>query len=134
MADKNGAEMADASRVYTSFVDPLNTQSTVVVGAGIIGCATAYYLASSGNTKPDNIHMVEASPELFASASGKAAGFVAPDCVSRPSSIISSLIASQGLCLRRLRLEHCHFGYTRNWRSSTMEAKTGATVPALALA
>lgn len=80
MANESVDDMPDASRVYTSFVDPLNTQSTVIVGAGIVGCATAYYLASSGNTKPDNIHLVEASPEFFTSASGRAAGFVAPDC------------------------------------------------------
>lgn len=79
MATAQSGDMPDASRVYSSFVDPLGAQSTVIIGAGIMGCATAYYLASSGNTKPDTIHLVEASPELFASASGKAAGFVAPD-------------------------------------------------------
>jgi glycine/D-amino acid oxidase-like deaminating enzyme len=84
MANEVGSELTGTSRVYTSFVDPLNTQSTVIVGAGIIGCATAYHLATSGNTKPDTIHLVEASSELFASASGKAAGFVAPDCMHCP--------------------------------------------------
>jgi hypothetical protein len=76
MAGTNG----NMDRVYSSFVDPLNSQSTVIIGAGIMGCASAYYLATSGNTKPDTIHLVEAAPELFASASGRAAGFIAPDC------------------------------------------------------
>lgn len=60
------------------------TQSTVIIGAGIMGCATAYYLSQSPDTKPDTIHLIEASPELFASASGRAAGFVAPDCMCLP--------------------------------------------------
>ena len=50
---------------------------TLIVGAGIIGVSTAYYL-SLHNT-PDEIHLIEASPQLFASASGNAAGFLARD-------------------------------------------------------
>lgn len=57
-------------------------ERTVIIGAGIIGCATAYYLATSGKTAPRTIHIVEASPELFASASGKAGGFCTSDCGS----------------------------------------------------
>lgn len=85
--------------------------STVILGSGIIGLSTAYYLsqlasepaadtipahdraaaaaASSSasaaapppSTPPEKheIHLVELSPELFASASGKAAGFLARD-------------------------------------------------------
>ncbi len=49
---------------------------SVIVGTGIIGVATAYYLSQS--TK-EEIHIIEASPELFASASGNAAGFLARD-------------------------------------------------------
>ena len=51
--------------------------TTVIIGGGIIGFSTAYYLSSSKNA--DDIHIVEASPELFASASGYAAGFLARD-------------------------------------------------------
>jgi len=58
----------------------VETQSnTVILGAGIIGSATAYYLSSSGQTPPNSIHIVEASPKLFASASGHAGGFLAQD-------------------------------------------------------
>ncbi|RDW66919.1 hypothetical protein BP5796_09668 [Coleophoma crateriformis] len=51
--------------------------NTVILGAGIIGVATAYYLSSSQN--PKSIHLVEPSPKLFASASGNAGGFLAAD-------------------------------------------------------
>ncbi|KAH9948427.1 nucleotide-binding domain-containing protein [Amylocystis lapponica] len=56
--------------------------STVVLGAGIIGLATAYHLAElagEDTDTPHSIHLVEPSPTLFASASGKAAGFLARD-------------------------------------------------------
>ena len=76
----DGAALEEVNRTFSSFTDNTLVQSTVIIGAGIIGCSTAYYLSHSGHTKPDNIHLVEASPELFASASGKAAGFLASDC------------------------------------------------------
>lgn len=82
MMSSPSTDPSDAKRVFSTFTNPLETQSTVIIGAGIIGCATAYYLANSGYTKPQTIHLVESSPELFASASGKAAGFCAPDCES----------------------------------------------------
>lgn len=64
----------------TSHNDAAN-ESTIIIGAGIIGCATAYYLSHSGNTEAGSIHLIEASPELFASASGKSGGFLASDCM-----------------------------------------------------
>lgn len=54
------------------------TDSTVILGAGIIGVATAFYLSES-SSHSGTIHLVEAAPELFASASGKAGGLVAED-------------------------------------------------------
>lgn len=54
--------------------------STVVLGGGIIGLSTAYYLSKlTPPSSTHSIHIVEPSPELFASASGKAAGFLAKD-------------------------------------------------------
>ncbi|KAK4232360.1 FAD dependent oxidoreductase [Podospora fimiseda] len=50
---------------------------TVIIGAGIIGVSTAYYL--SQHQDPSTIHIVEASQELFSSASGYAGGFLAKD-------------------------------------------------------
>jgi len=54
---------------------------TVILGSGIIGLSTAYYLSrlTSSNNKKSDIHLVDPCPELFASASGKAAGFLAKD-------------------------------------------------------
>lgn len=72
-------------RTFSTFVrDREEGASTVIIGAGIIGCATAHYLSRSpSNTGPDGrrqqIHLIEASEELFASASGKAGGFLAED-------------------------------------------------------
>ncbi|KAI0638406.1 nucleotide-binding domain-containing protein [Trametes polyzona] len=52
--------------------------TTVVLGAGIIGLSTAHSLVQLA--PPDHrIHLVDPAPELFASASGKAAGFIAKD-------------------------------------------------------
>ncbi|KAI8725493.1 DAO domain-containing protein [Fusarium sp. LHS14.1] len=51
--------------------------TTVIVGSGIIGIATAYYL--SEHQPGWSIHVVDSSTELFASASGYAGGFIAKD-------------------------------------------------------
>ncbi|KAH5264676.1 hypothetical protein HBI71_093060 [Parastagonospora nodorum] len=55
------------------------TTTTVILGSGIIGLSTAYFLSQSGNTNPRRIHLVDASPELFHCASGFAGGFLAAD-------------------------------------------------------
>ncbi|KZT71435.1 FAD dependent oxidoreductase [Daedalea quercina L-15889] len=54
---------------------------TVVLGGGIIGLSTAYYLAKLTRDAgvQHNIHIVEPSSQLFSSASGKAGGFLAKD-------------------------------------------------------
>ncbi|TFY52584.1 hypothetical protein EVJ58_g9934 [Rhodofomes roseus] len=54
---------------------------TVVLGGGIIGLSTAYYLAqlSRESGTEHAIHIVEPCPQLFSSASGKAGGFLAKD-------------------------------------------------------
>ena len=59
---------------------PDEMPSTVIIGAGIIGCSTAYYLSENATGSDNAIHLVENSPELFASASGKSGGFLAADC------------------------------------------------------
>ena len=66
--------------------------ATVIVGAGIIGSATAYYLSQSpSTTPPSSIHLIESSPELFASASGYAAGFLARDWFSSSAASLGAL-------------------------------------------
>jgi glycine/D-amino acid oxidase-like deaminating enzyme len=63
--------------------------STVIIGTGIIGASTAYYL--SQNNDPSSIHLIESSPTLFASASGYAGGFIAKDWFSAPSASLGEL-------------------------------------------
>lgn len=66
--------------------------ATIIVGAGIIGTSTAYYLSDpSSSTDPSSIHLIESSPELFASASGYAAGFLARDWFSSSLSALGAL-------------------------------------------
>ncbi|KAK7962452.1 fad dependent oxidoreductase superfamily protein [Apiospora aurea] len=63
--------------------------ATVILGAGIIGTSTAYYLAK--HQPPSSIHLVEVSPELFASASGYAGGFLAKNWYSPASAELGAL-------------------------------------------
>jgi glycine/D-amino acid oxidase-like deaminating enzyme len=51
--------------------------ATVIIGAGIIGCSTAYYLSES--IDPTSIHLVESADAIFECASGRAGGFLARD-------------------------------------------------------
>lgn len=66
-----------------------DTPSVVILGAGIIGLSTAYYLSSLSPTT--SIHLIDTSPILFASASGKAAGFLARDWFSPSVSSLGAL-------------------------------------------
>ncbi len=108
-------------RAFSVLTNPPETQSTVILGVGIIGCSTAYYLAESGNTRPDTIHLVEASPELFASASGKAAGFVASDWFGPPTASLGALSfrLHQELADKHDGLKN--WGYSRSTGTSLMD-------------
>lgn len=113
--------MRDATRVFSVFTNPAETQSTVIVGAGIIGCATAYYLSRSGNTKPDTIHLVEASPELFASASGKSGGFLASDWFGPPTASLGALSFQLHRELAEKNDGQKQWGYSRSTGTSLTE-------------
>src|SRR5882762_9991552 len=63
--------------------------NVVIIGAGIIGVSTAFYLSRMSTST--TIHLVESSPTLFASASGKAAGFLARDWFSQATSSLGKL-------------------------------------------
>jgi glycine/D-amino acid oxidase-like deaminating enzyme len=66
--------------------------STVIIGGGIIGLSTAYYLSlatrATGNTA---IHIIDSSPALLTSASGYAGGFLASDWFSPAVSSLGAL-------------------------------------------
>lgn len=65
--------------------------NTIVIGAGIIGLSTAYFLSQSGNTKPESIHLIDSSAELFQCASGFAGGFLAANWFAPSSASLGSL-------------------------------------------
>ncbi|KAK4133353.1 FAD dependent oxidoreductase [Trichocladium antarcticum] len=74
---------------------------TVILGAGIIGVSTAYYLAQ--HQDPSSIHLVEPSPELFSSASGYAGGFLASNWFAPSLAALGAFSFNEH---RRLAQEH----------------------------
>jgi glycine/D-amino acid oxidase-like deaminating enzyme len=81
---------------------------TVILGAGIIGVSTAYYLSHT-QPSPSRIHLIEASPELFSSASGFAGGFLAADWFAEDVSALGRLSFSEHARLAR------EFGGAERW-------------------
>ncbi|OQV03585.1 hypothetical protein CLAIMM_08608 [Cladophialophora immunda] len=67
--------------------------STVILGGGIIGLSTAYYLslARASSSPAKTIHIIDSSPALLASASGFAGGFLAADWFSPPVASLGAL-------------------------------------------
>lgn len=63
----------------------------VIIGAGVIGLSTAYYLATSAQPRPWKITVLDSSPELFQCASGRAAGFLAKDWFQSPTQELGEL-------------------------------------------
>ncbi|KAF2019636.1 FAD dependent oxidoreductase [Aaosphaeria arxii CBS 175.79] len=74
--------------------DNSNGSNTVILGAGIIGLSTAYYLSQSGYTNPQSIHLVDTTEELFYCSSGFAGGFLAADWFA-PSSASLGILSFQ---------------------------------------
>jgi glycine/D-amino acid oxidase-like deaminating enzyme len=103
----------------------------IILGTGIIGTSTAYYLSQSQT--PSSIHLVEPSPTLFASASGYAGGFLARDWFSPSVAALGGLSFEEH---RRLAEEHNgreKWGYSKSTGTSytpgkgkTMSGKNGA--------
>ena len=85
---------------------------TVILGAGIIGVSTAYYLSKyqPGRT----IHLVESSPELFASASGYAGGFLARDWFGTGVASLAALSFDEHQRLAHLHDGASKWGYSRS--------------------
>ncbi|KAL9604374.1 MAG: hypothetical protein Q9219_000562 [cf. Caloplaca sp. 3 TL-2023] len=94
--------------------------ATVIIGAGIIGTATAYYLSQSDNTST-SIHLVESSPELFASASGYAAGFVAREWFAGASASLGQLSFDLHQKLASDHDGYKRWGYSRSTATSLAE-------------
>ncbi|KIW66673.1 hypothetical protein PV04_05982 [Phialophora macrospora] len=84
--------------------------STIILGGGIIGLSTAYYLClAQPPSSTSSIHVVDSSSQLFTSASGYAGGFLALDWFS-PS--VASLGALSFRLHRELADQH---GGRRKW-------------------
>ena len=71
---------------------PLFSMSTVIIGGGIIGLSTAYYLCRSQSQLANpSIHIVDSSPALLTSASGYAGGFLALDWFTPAAASLGAL-------------------------------------------
>lgn len=83
-----------------------SNNGTVILGAGIIGVSTAYYLSLSSDSE---IHLIDPSPTLFWSASGFAGGFLARNWFAPKVSSLGALSFAE-----HARLAAAHDGRT-NW-------------------
>ena len=92
---------------------------TAIIGAGIIGVSTAYYLSQS---QAEEIHLIEASQELFASASGFAAGFLAADWFAPALSRLGQCSFDLHKQLAEENDGHNQWGYSRSTGTSFAEA------------
>ncbi|PNY26071.1 Uncharacterized protein TCAP_03994 [Tolypocladium capitatum] len=86
--------------------------TTVILGSGIIGLSTAYYL--SQHQPGSSIHLVDASPELFASASGYAGGFLARDWFPPAAADLGALSYDEHRKLAEREGGREKWGYTRS--------------------
>ncbi|CAK7272712.1 hypothetical protein SEPCBS57363_005284 [Sporothrix epigloea] len=71
--------------------------ATVIIGAGIVGVSTAFYLAENDATT--DIHLIETTNTLFASASGYAGGFLARDWHAPATASLAALSFDQHAAL-----------------------------------
>lgn len=85
---------------------------TVIIGAGIIGVSTAFYL--SKHQPGGTIHLVDSSPELFASASGYAGGFLARDWFGTGVASLAALSFDEHKRLAALHDGASTWGYSRS--------------------
>lgn len=86
--------------------------TTVILGTGIIGLSTAYYLVQQ-HQPASTIHLVDSSPRLFASASGFAGGFVAKDWFDHSVSSLGALSFDEHAKLAEQHDGRKTWGYSR---------------------
>jgi glycine/D-amino acid oxidase-like deaminating enzyme len=96
--------------------------STVILGSGIIGLSTAFYLAK--HQPGSSIHLVDSSPRLFASASGYAGGFIAKDWFHPDVASLGELSFYEHKKLAEKEGGYDKWGYTRTI-SVNYEPKSG---------
>lgn len=89
------------------------SSNTIVLGAGIIGLSTAYYL--SQHQPPSTIHIVDPNPRLFrATASGLAAGFLARDWFPAATAALGRLSFDEHARLAAREGGREKWGYSRS--------------------
>lgn len=86
--------------------------NTVILGCGIIGLTTAYHL--SKHQPGSTIHLVDSSPELFASASGFAGGFIAQDWFQESVSSLGDLSFHEHRKLAEAHRGNENWGYSKS--------------------
>ncbi|EWC44753.1 hypothetical protein DRE_06531 [Drechslerella stenobrocha 248] len=92
MQDSNVKCNNTPSSSTSSKVAPARRIDIVILGAGIIGLSTAFYLLHS--SCPDcivHVTILDSSPDLFACASGRAGGFLAKDWFAPASAALGEL-------------------------------------------
>ena len=94
---------------------------TVIIGAGIIGVSTAYYLSQPDLSPKESVHLIEASLEPFASASGFAGGFLAADWFATPLSKLGQLSFDLHKQLAVQHNGHERWGYSQSTSTSLTE-------------
>lgn len=99
-------------------------QSVAILGAGIIGLSTAYYLSTSSQP-PTNIYVLDNSPILFQCASGRAAGFIAKDWFSPPVKELGELSFRLHRELAERYDGRRNWGYSESMALSLTEATEG---------
>ena len=88
--------------------------STVILGGGIIGLSTAYYLSLSRPPNKDGnppIHVVDSASALLLSASGYAGGFLALDWFAPQSASLGALSFGLHRSLAKQHNGHKRWGY-----------------------
>ncbi|KAK6357874.1 hypothetical protein TWF730_007231 [Orbilia blumenaviensis] len=107
--------------------------SVLILGAGVIGLSTAYYLSSPHSNNDDfapskisprDITVLDTSPTLFACASGRAGGFLAKDWFGAASSKLGELSFSLHRQLADANDGRRRWGYAPS-RSYSFERGTG---------
>jgi len=112
-----------------SFRRPSNAPSQpplVIIGAGIIGTSTAYFLTHLNPTR--EIHILESSPCLFPSSSSRAGGFLAKDWFSSSLTDLGILSFSLHRTLAEKHSGAEKWGYAGSTGLSLITRRTAETL------
>jgi glycine/D-amino acid oxidase-like deaminating enzyme len=97
------------------------SDSTVIIGAGINGLATAFYLAST-RKRGDNIWIIETSSDVVSSASGKANGILSDYGRTAPVADLAHLSWKLHQQLATVYEGAVNWGYTKTVRHELLNA------------